>query len=104
MGGNALPSPTISDLAELRRALGIAQNTEYDMLDPAVRDLLVRTNARIWERIHVEPESYVLSTDEFPVFNFYHQAWNDWNGHREIGQAAVRRYWDSQSQGDPNGL
>lgn len=95
MGGNGPSATTIPNLFEVRRALAIAQNTEYDTLDPAVRDLLERTNARIWDRIHAEPASYVLSTDEFAVFNFYQ---NEWEDKREIAVAAVRRYWDSQPQ------
>ena len=74
------------------------ENTEYHTLDASVRDLLETTNTRIWNRIHAEPDTYVLSLDEFAVFNFYR---NTWTGNQAIvGQAAVARYW---SQPNVNG-
>lgn len=94
MGANDPSPPAISDPSEVRRVVLIARDTEYHTLNQTDRELLERTNGRIWERIQAEPETYILSPDEFAVFNFYQNVWP----HRPIAENAVKRYWDSQQK------
>ncbi|KAK3673812.1 hypothetical protein LTR78_006367 [Recurvomyces mirabilis] len=76
------------------RALDIARNTEGD-LDPSVREYLESALNDIWGRIQQHPDSYLLSKDEFAVFNFYIQRFN---GLQEAEQA-IARYWHHAQQG-----
>lgn len=104
MGGNAAPASTISNPFEVQQALAFARDIEWESLDPRMRDLLASTYERIWERIMLEPRAYILSTDEFAVFNFYQRQWAE----KDLGlaTAAVTRYWNSKKidQPDINGL
>ncbi|KAK5134245.1 hypothetical protein LTR08_006788 [Meristemomyces frigidus] len=71
-----------------QRAIDIARNTEGD-LDPTVNEYLERAVADIWGRIGSEPDSYLLSKDEFAVFNFYIRRFEG----VPQAQQAVARYW-----------
>ncbi|KAK4549741.1 hypothetical protein LTR36_005042 [Oleoguttula mirabilis] len=69
MGGNTTNVDGVGSL-NYQRAIDIARNTEGD-LDPTVDEYLERAVSDIWERIQGQPETYVLTKDEFAVFNFY---------------------------------
>ncbi|KAK5714764.1 hypothetical protein LTR17_017082 [Elasticomyces elasticus] len=87
MGGNATNVDGIGAL-NYQRALDIARNTEGD-LDPNVREYLERALSDIWSRVQQNPDTYVMSKDEFAVFNFYVRRFE---GHPEA-EAAIARYW-----------
>ncbi|TKA79872.1 hypothetical protein B0A55_03676 [Friedmanniomyces simplex] len=69
MGGSSTNVDGVGAL-NYQRALDIARNTEGD-LDPNVREYLERALTEIWSRVQQHPDSYILSKDEFAVFNFY---------------------------------
>ncbi|TKA48963.1 hypothetical protein B0A54_01039 [Friedmanniomyces endolithicus] len=92
MGGSSTNVDGVGAL-NYQRALDIARNTEGD-LDPNVRDYLERVLAEIWSRAQQHPDSYVLSKDEFAVFNFYVRRFE---GHPE-SEAAIARYWQSAQE------
>ena len=89
MADSAPPPSAFSDLSALQRALDIARSTEYTELDPAHRDLLERALDEIWERIQANPTTYLLTRDEFAIFNFYQDRWS--NDH--VAKRAVERFW-----------
>lgn len=91
MGGNGTKDYDMTSLT-IQKALDIARNAEGD-IDPAVSAYLEQQLAGIWARIEAEPDSYILSKDEFAVLNFYrHRCMNP-----TLAQSAVRRFWDSYS-------
>ncbi|KAK5127571.1 hypothetical protein LTR85_006911 [Meristemomyces frigidus] len=69
MGGNTTNVDGVGAL-NYQRAVDIARNTEGE-LDPTVNEYLEQAVSDIWARIEVEPDTYVLTKDEFAVFNFY---------------------------------
>lgn len=73
-----------------QRAIDIARNTEGE-LDPTVNEYLERALSDIWGRIQAQPETYVLTKDEFAVFNFFILRFDG------LSQAehAVARYWQN---------
>lgn len=79
-----------------QRAIDIARNTEGE-LDPTVNEYLEQAVSDIWSRIETQPDSYILTKDEFAVFNFYIRRFED------IPQAqhAVARYWQSAQATTP---
>lgn len=71
-----------------QRAIDIARNSEGD-LDPTVSAYLETALSDIWGRINMEPEVYIMTKDEFAVFNFYRGRFE----RDEVAEAAVARYW-----------
>jgi len=94
MGGNQTTNVDGVGALNYQRALDIARNTEGD-LDPSVRDYLENALNEIWGRIQQQPKSYLLSKDEFAVFNFYIQRFS---GSQEA-EEAIARYWHHAQQG-----
>lgn len=80
-------------LLTYQRALDLARNAEGD-LDPNVSQYLEKALDDIWASINAQPESYVLSKDEFAVFNFYAQRFEG----EPVAQQAIDRYWRSASE------
>ena len=89
MGGNGNQDIDASSLT-IQKALDIARNSE-GTVDPVVRDYLERQLRAVWDNIEAAPETYVLSKDEFALFNFYRERASS----NALAQAAVRRFWDN---------
>ncbi|KAG9536418.1 hypothetical protein KCV01_g27329, partial [Aureobasidium melanogenum] len=60
----------ITGVLDIQRALDIARNTEGD-LDCSVAKYLEEQLAEVWGRLESRPNSYVLSKDEFAIFNYF---------------------------------
>ncbi|MCJ1242773.1 hypothetical protein MMC14_010782 [Varicellaria rhodocarpa] len=76
------------------RALEIVRNSEPDNVSPNAIAKLESANREIWARIKAKPDSYVMSENEFAVFNFYRGPFMD----SEVGCRAVGRFWDHYRQ------
>ena len=74
----------------IQSALEVVRNAEGEV-DPTVTDFLVRTVESIWDRIQAEPDDYVLSKDEFALFNFYVNRYRSVDS--EATEKAVARFW-----------
>lgn len=94
MGGSTTNVDGVGALSP-QRAVDIARNTEGE-LDPNVKDYLENVLRDIWSRVQLHPDSYILTKDEFAVFNFYRQRFGD----APEAQAAVSRYWQ-HTQAEP---
>ncbi|OQO10472.1 hypothetical protein B0A48_03769 [Cryoendolithus antarcticus] len=70
-------------------AIEIARNTEDD-LDSNVADYLESAVNSMQLNIESYPDSYVLSKDEFAVFNYFRSRFSG-----EVAEHAVDRYWRS---------
>jgi len=88
MGGNGSSG---SNQLTVKRALEIARNGEDRALDPAVSAVLERAISDIWRRIQAQPETYILSKDEFAVFNYFRGRVHN----SEVARRAVGRFWDN---------
>ena len=94
MGGNGL-----SNQLTVKRALEIARNGEDRPLDPAVSAVLERAISEIWQRIQAQPNTYILSKDEFAVFNYFRSRFT----FSDVARRAVQRFWDN-FEGDTSGI
>ncbi|KAI9822778.1 MAG: hypothetical protein M1832_003011 [Thelocarpon impressellum] len=98
MGGNGWTDSVFNDSQEIRRALEIARNSETADLDPAVRELLERAADELWGRLQAQPDTYILTRDEFAVFNYF---FADRFQASELARAAIGRFWDHYGRDGP---
>ncbi|KAF4464385.1 hypothetical protein FALBO_8776 [Fusarium albosuccineum] len=77
--------------ASVAQALEIARESPDGSSDPTISKILEAALAQIWAKVQAHPDSYVMSRDEFAVFNFFQ--------HRFAGDKtavnARKRYWDN---------
>ena len=77
--------------AAVAQALEIARESPDGAQDPTVSKILEQALAHIWARVQAQPDAYVMTRDEFAVFNFFQ--------HRFVGDrhamGARKRYWDN---------
>ena len=92
-----VPQPPLVDPAtllvpeprEVMYALDIARESEEGAREPTVRKILEEAVERIWGYVLAEPETYVLTRDQFSVWNYF-QARFDGN---PVAIAARARFW-----------
>ncbi|KAK4990003.1 hypothetical protein LTR66_006912 [Elasticomyces elasticus] len=72
----------------IQRALDVARNTEGD-LDPFVSEFLELAVQQIWSQVQAQPDSYILTKDEFAVFNYHVRRFEG----SDIAQRAIARFW-----------
>lgn len=89
MGGNGNQEINAEELT-IQKALDIARNTE-GAVDQSVTSYLEGKLRNIWIQIEAHPETYILSKDEFALFNFYRQRATS----SALAQSAIRRFWDN---------
>lgn len=90
MNGGTTPAPSKTSDAAVGQALEIARESPDGASDPTVSKILEHSLSQIWGKVQHHPNSYVMSREEFAVFNFFQ--------YRFVGDknaiAARRRYWD----------
>lgn len=98
MGGNTNNTNTagVDGIANLtyQRAIDIARNTEGD-LDAGVTAYLEEAVTQINNKLDSQPDSCLLTKDEFAVFNYFRQRFQG-----DVAERAVDRYWRSTHAGD----
>ena len=83
-------SVTAMDQLTVAGALEIVKNSEDGQVHPSISALLERAIGEVWQRIQAQPTTYVMSRDEFAVFNYYRSRFRD----SQVAQQAVARFWD----------
>lgn len=81
------PAPEITSVAQ---ALEIARDSPDGAQDPTVKNILEIALSEIWRKIEAQPTSYVMTREEFAVFNYFQSRFEG----QELAVAARRRYWD----------
>jgi hypothetical protein len=85
--------------AEIRGALDRARNSDDGRIDAQTSAILESAIGELWRKIQAQPESYVLSRDEFSLFNYFRERFRG----SPIAQRAVERFWNN-FQGDASNL
>lgn len=75
------------------QALEIARDNEEEIQDPIVSSTLENAIGSIWRKIEGAPETYILTRDEFAVFNYFQARFAG----QPLAVAARKRYWDHLS-------
>ncbi|KAI0423961.1 hypothetical protein F5Y09DRAFT_325707 [Xylaria sp. FL1042] len=79
------------------QALEIARDSPEAACHGTIRDLLESALADIWERVLANQSRYVMSRDEFAIFNFFQDRFRN----NPIAMMARKRYWDNLSVSSP---
>lgn len=87
------------DLSNLdtQTALDIARNAD-GAVDPRVKAKLDYEFEQIWLRLSAQPDSYLLSKDEFALFNYYIYTCRHLDAN--LTQQAVARFWGAHQGQD----
>ena len=83
--------PATAETNEVAQALEIARESPDGAKDPVVSSILEGALGQIWTRVQAQPDSYVMSRDEFAIFNFFQHRFEG----NKVAIAARRRYWDT---------
>ncbi|KAI0891360.1 hypothetical protein F4806DRAFT_501085 [Annulohypoxylon nitens] len=65
-----------------------------DLSEPGLKEVLEQALCDVWTKIIANPETYVMTRDEFAVFNYFQHLQLD-NDAKEIGRMARKNYWDN---------
>lgn len=79
--------------ANTRAALDRARNSSDGRLDAATAQTLESAIQELWANIQKQPDDYVLTRDEFALFNYFRERFRG----SSVAQKAVERYWNSLS-------
>ncbi|PQE26178.1 peptide-N4-(N-acetyl-beta-glucosaminyl)asparagine amidase A protein [Rutstroemia sp. NJR-2017a BBW] len=91
MGTNGNNGTSSTNDLSVPQALELARESEQGAENPAVIRVLENAIETIWGKLQAEPTSYVMTREEFAVFNYFQRRFE---GH-ELAVDARRRYWDS---------
>ncbi|TAQ91415.1 hypothetical protein B7494_g259 [Chlorociboria aeruginascens] len=72
-------------------ALEIARGSPEGAEDPIVKQVLENAISEIWAKISANPTAYVMTRDEFAVFNYFQIRFKD----NQVAVSAIKRYWDN---------
>lgn len=77
--------------SSVAQALEIARESPDGCSDPTISKILEAALSQIWSKVQAQPDSYIMTRDEFAVFNFFQ--------HRFTGDktavGARKLYWDN---------
>ena len=79
--------------ARVAQALEIARESEEGASEPTIKKILETAFAEIWGKLQAEPESYVMTSDEFSLFNYFQYGFKG----NKLAVAAIQRYWNTPS-------
>jgi hypothetical protein len=80
-------------MADISGALDRARNSDH--VDPQTSAVLETAIGKLWTKIQAEPNSYIMSRDEFALFNYFRLRFRE----SPVAQTAVERFWNN-FQGD----
>ncbi|EEP80863.1 conserved hypothetical protein [Uncinocarpus reesii 1704] len=87
-------SPTDPNGEAVRRALEAARNNQDGQIDPRVSAILETAIGELWRKIQSQPDSYILTDNEFALFNYFQDRFRE----SAVAQRAVARYWNNSLQ------
>ncbi|EKD16618.1 hypothetical protein MBM_05087 [Drepanopeziza brunnea f. sp. 'multigermtubi' MB_m1] len=90
--GDAKPQSASASI--VAQALEFARDSPEGAQDPTVVTVLGTALTEIWRKIEAQPASYVMTRDEFAVFNYFQDLFIG----DQLAIAAKRRYWDHLQQ------
>ncbi|KAI1112293.1 hypothetical protein F5Y14DRAFT_422204 [Nemania sp. NC0429] len=86
-----VPAPPMGN--DVIQALEIARESPEAASHGTIRDMLESALADIWARVLADEFGYVMSRDEFAIFNFFQDRFRN----NPIAMRARKRYWDNLS-------
>lgn len=93
---NTMPSRLPDNVC---KALEIARESTDGYVEPKINDILEAAISDVRRRLEAQPDTYVLSRDEFALFNYYRRSkFNDSPLAQKIAQTATERFWNNYKQ------
>ncbi|CAG8060145.1 unnamed protein product, partial [Penicillium nalgiovense] len=90
---NDMPNlPLSRSWPEIRQALEHARECEDGSVNVQSAAVLEAAITELWNRIQAQPDSYVLTPDEFALFNYF--LTTRYRG-STVAQRAVARFWNN---------
>ena len=83
-------SSTSADDSRVRHALETVRNNDGHA-DPELLAILEAAIQEVFRKINLQPDTYILSRDQFALFNYSRHRFPD----AAIGQRAVERFWNN---------
>ncbi|KAJ5489587.1 hypothetical protein N7539_004477 [Penicillium diatomitis] len=83
------------DLSSVRQALDHARNCEDGAVDQQTTLVLENAITDLWTRIQADPDHYVLTPDEFALFNYFMERYRG----STVAKRAVERFWNNYRGG-----
>ncbi|KAF9779113.1 hypothetical protein IL306_002486 [Fusarium sp. DS 682] len=77
--------------SSVAQALEIARDSPDGSSDPTISKILEAALSRIWDKVQRNPDTYVMTRDEFAVFNFFQYRFTG----NKMAVSARKRYWDN---------
>ncbi|KAF4344711.1 hypothetical protein FBEOM_1378 [Fusarium beomiforme] len=77
--------------SSVAQALEIARESPDGSSDPTISKILEAALTRIWDKVERHPDTYVMTRDEFAVFNFFQYRFIG----NKVAVSARKRYWDN---------
>ncbi|EER37689.1 conserved hypothetical protein [Histoplasma capsulatum H143] len=81
---------SIPDPETIRVALEEARNSEDGSIDPRMTSILETAIGEVWRKVQADPDTYILTRDEFALFNYFLDRFRG-----PVAQRAVERYWNN---------
>ncbi|KAJ1326597.1 hypothetical protein MN608_08044 [Microdochium nivale] len=81
----------VQDNTEVAQALEIARESPEGAKDAVVCNILESALHSLWTKVVAQPDSYVMTRDEFAVFNYFQHRFAG----NKLAIAARSRYWDN---------
>ncbi|KAI0842440.1 hypothetical protein F5Y06DRAFT_257626 [Hypoxylon sp. FL0890] len=82
------------DYAKALQALEAVRESPDALGDPWIKGILERALREVWRRITTDPDQYIMSRDEFAVFNFFQHLYKD-DIRLRLACKARANYWDN---------
>ncbi|KAI0595417.1 hypothetical protein F4775DRAFT_569640 [Biscogniauxia sp. FL1348] len=79
------------NLNEVTEALEIARESPDGAGDPSINNVLETYLCQVWRKVLAQPDTYVMSREEFAVFNFFQHRFEG----NKVAITARKRYWDN---------
>lgn len=73
----------------ITEALDIAKANQDGGIPSNVTTTLEKANTDLWKRIQEQPATYVMTIDEFAVFNYFQNRYEN----NDIAGKAISRFW-----------
>ncbi|KAK3370316.1 hypothetical protein B0H63DRAFT_528041 [Podospora didyma] len=77
--------------SEVMQALDMARDDEEAECNAKINAILNTALGQIWAKVEAHPDSYMMTRDEFAVFNFFQSRFVG----NPVAIAARRRFWDN---------
>lgn len=87
---SSLAPKTRGATTQMTLAKGLEIVKTQDSVPQAISAWLESELTKLWERIRAHPETYIMTKDEFALFNYYRSRYKE----NSVAQLAVMRFWN----------